>query len=1519
MAKTDRSEIQAAIKKPHRKWRRRMMWLCVIGPLALIAGVLVIGQTPVMKLIVEPILEDQLGVDVSTSSVHLMPTGEIVINGATCSTDSIDHRAGSLIEFERATISVNWWGVVKGSGQVRSIEIERPIVRVSQNIDTGVLNLAALTIKQGSGGGAMPSIEILNGLLQIAEHDDQTYSVLKELSIRGQLAEQTSAGISGFEFVALPTEASISSSIANTRGSFGLTGQISQDGIDGVLDGVRLEDWPADIVPSRSRGMYERLALAGDLAPTRFHVSPDGLIDIALTLDGVALYLPIDDTGSLADPVSGADDLLRMRQTRGIIRFGTEGLSADIRGLIDELEYDVDLAYQGLDPKSPFIATLITDFRLDDQFKPTKFLPEKVMSKLQRFEHPVADVHAEVVVSRSDDPDDSGIKVSGKADLSNGSAVYKKFRYPFHDLSGVIEFDPDKLVVRDITGAGPTGATLVANGLFAPLGEHSVVNLNLQVKGVGIDEHLMRALDADQQDLVGALFSEEDYAHLLDEGLVLTQADADELGELRRQTWDRLDQWTDGIDGTSQDRLVLARELAAIDQELSAPIFTIGGVADIDVDLVRHPERPPDARWTTDVRVKLPSAGLVPGHFPLPINAHDVEIRINEDRVELTGGRYEGLSGGWAMVDVAIDLTKPDAKPVVEIAAREFPIDRRLIAAIPGYYAPQSEDPDDISLRRILDRLRLGGVMECDAIIGPRSDGRLGYDVESTILTGSARPTHLAQSGSTTAGESSSRATGSVGADPLTLDQLFGTIYVTEELIVVDLDGMLSSPEQPLAPTPIQVLTQLTLPTKRRGLGGVRRVQGLLPTDFGPSIPGPELFATAHADGIDFAMPLEHAVAVVSPRIARDLVKKKAEYNPDGVMGIDAQLEGIVGGSIDTTLTLNRIEHLGFDLGDTRYRVGSSWGRAQFFLSNSPSIEFDGFRVPIQADGEQAGELSLDGSMALARAGRYIEISGTNSLAIGYENGAFDSPISRAVIDRFSSAGGNAWFDEHDIGGRFDLNVTLSPKIGVHKIAGEPDAITLVPTMINGSLEPKSLTMQMDDEIAEFDQVSGAIRFDGFEGTVDSIRAADEKVTLGLDGHWSLYPGEGLDLDLTVVAEGDLLTGPVRAILPNAIDNVIDRLEIKSQGLVSIEDMRITASAIGRHDAKYSIEGSAKLFEGSALIGLPITGIVGDLGFEVQGTNDTLGYEISLDAQRLRAGLMRVHGAQVSIIGDAQNPGVVLVPEIRAGMHGGQIAGSAQIRPGPDGEAHYWMELHASGVRAAPVFDDLLLPPEGLEGPPRPGQMTVLSAWSLGDDLSRGAMIADLTLTGPTGDPSKRSGRGLAQISGGSVVLLPGFLNLIEASNLSIPAGSPLDLAEAAFYVDGQTMAFEQLSASSKRIEILGYGTMDWSTREVDLRFRSRSVNPIPVLSGLIEQLRDELITTRVTGTMGDPKYSAEQFSSTKRLFNAMLGNPETDQQRRLREVEQQVQASQLRSMWAGEDRVHLPTDRESQSWDWDE
>lgn len=1538
MSQEERIAIQDAVERPKRKWRRWVVWLLLILPLGLMAIVLVIGQTPVMRMLVEPIIADQLGIDVAAQSITLLPNGDIEINKAVCRDSKIKSKAGEMIAFDRAMIDMNWLGVLKGSGQVESIVVEHPIVRVSQNIESGALNLASMKFKSGGGGGPAPAIEIRDGLMQISEHDGSTYRVLKELSFNGQLTEQTQAGVSGFDFQALPVEPSMGGALVPTRGAIGLSGQISDLGIVGVVDGVRLEDWPAEIVPSRSRGIYERLDLAGTLDPTKFTVSPDGLVEVVLTLKGVALNLPFDDTGSMTEPIESPEDLLRMRRTRGVIKFGTSGVMADLTGELDEIEYDVMLELKGLDANSELDATVVTDFRLDEHFKPAKFLPEKVLAKLDRFENPTADVHAEVSIKRKAGKDQS-LDVSGIAKLTNGSAIYKKFRYPFTQIAGEIEFDPDQLVVRNITGVGPTGATMVTNGLFSPLGEHSVVTLDLAVRGVKIDEYLLDALDDQTQQLVNALFSETEYQKLIDERVVLSSEDVDLLGDIRRSTWDQLDAMRDDPDSSAR-RAELQGELASLDHALAAPVFDFRGSADVDVQLVRHPERPSDQRWTTDVHVMLPEAGIVSKHFPLPIRGEHVEIFFNDQRIALNGGSYTGLGGGQASVDVAIDLTKQHAKPIINVKARGFPIDQAFIRAIPGYDDPQSPDRDQASVRRILDRLHLGGTLDCDALIGPRSDGRLGYDVETTVFNGHAAPSRLPGVGVPMPNDPG---LGSLAHhDPISFDDLYATVYLTEEMIVVDLEGMLGSPTQPLAPTHVEMLTQLTMPPKMRSSSGVKRVDGLLPDEFGPALPGPQLYADGYADGLDLAMEIEHAMAVVSPKLAREFTGYRSKYTPDGVLGMGVTLEGVIGGEIVPTIKVDRVDDLGVDYENTRYWFGSSWGQGELVWSTEPKARFDGFRVSIESQSGtssgprlDAGELSLDGSLSLTRGGRYLEITKPEKLAIDFQRGTFESPITRGVLDgvlkaKTGQSGESAgekddgekvkepWYQEHQLAGQYDLQLELSPQLGMHHSKSRAGQIAMVPTKMVGELMPRSLGITMGDQRARFDQVSGQVLFEGFGGRLDSIEMSDAETSLSIRGPWSAKPDQGLGFDLSVDAKGKLLTGPVRALLPGAVDRVIDQLQIETPSVIEVNDLSIIGIGLGTPRKVFDLNGRAGLVDGSAMIGLPLSGIQGDMGFAVHGTNETLGYEINIEASRLRAGAMRVHDAQVSIIGDANNHSVVLIPEISAGMHGGQIAGSAQILPGSDGESEYWLEMHASGVRAAPVFDDLLLPPEGLAGPPRPGQTAVLSSWSLGEDISRGTMIADLTLTGPVGDRSKRSGRGLIQIEGGSVVSMPGVLPLIEASNLSLPASSPLDLAQASFYVDGDVVAFEQLSASSERIEILGYGTMEIPTKGVDLRFRSRAVHPIPLLSRLVEQIRDELITTRVTGVLGDLQYSVAQFGSTRKFIDALMGRQPSDQQRRMQEVQEQVNAHQGRSNQVRRDEVHRPSTSARAEDDWD-
>ena len=1502
--------------KPRKPKKRRRLILWLLGtPIVLVLIFGILGATGALTGLVVPIIERQIGLEMTQGKIVFLPTTEIELRDAVFRAPDIDGPGGEVIRLDRAAVSVRWGSIFKGSEAISGVMIEHPRLRVSQDTATGTVNLDAFNLQQSGGGGAAtPAITIYSGVIEVGEHTGKNYTKLKELSVVGNLSKPNKSGVAKFNFIATSTLPSMSSGIRDPMGDFQIKGTLSSDGVEGTMTGLTLEDWSADIVPSRVRPIYESLDLTGNLAATKFKVDTKGNPEITLTLEGVDVNLPFDPPAGFAGP----ERLLRMRSTKGRITFGNQGLVANLTGDLDQLLYQVDLKYNGYSQSSPFTCDLQTKFRIEEGFRPLLFLPERVSSKLERFIGLRADIDARITLDRAlSDGNPGPVLVSGQANVSNGSAKYYEFLYPFENIEGTIFFSPDGVEFDNITGTAPTGAQLQARGKFDGLGEDSVVEIIVAVDHLPIDHLLLGAMDDDQRDLVDTLFSEEKYSNLLGSGYLLSDSRRDELTHRRDQlvaTIARLPISPD--DSAIQDqRAALSAELASANTMLRVPEFDFGGLIKVDVFLRRHPERPEDDRWTTDIEAVIPSAGLVPKQFPLPIVARDVQITISDGAVLLRGGRYDGLSGGWAQVDASFKPREgfDDPQPFVKIKARQIPIDQRLIAAIPGYYDDQPEDQSDITLRRILDRLRMQGVVEADAKIGPGEDGRISYEVEAGVLTGSAHPLSM---GLQLLDDSAQPKQSDLGLDSVQLNSMVGTIFVTESLIVVDLNGMMESPALPLAPTPIRLMTQLTLPNQPR-FGNIKRTDGLLPFEAGPPPPGPLLYTRVNARGLDLAMPLEHAIAVLSPSFAKRVSQWRTDYDPDGVLDVKATLEGRVGGSLNTKLQLDHIDSMGFTFENHHYGLGSSIGSLEMHLGMHPQIISRGFSIPVQIDQEPTGTLTLGGSMLLATGGRLLELKDEPSLRVSMDKGRLGSPGVRAVVDRMGSGkegGARNFFEFYGLDGEFDLLIDITPLEGSRFSNAPEGMLAMPPVEIDGSLNPKTLTMQRDGSLLAFnaEQLTGSIRFDGLEGYFDHINAHNEDYSLSINGRWRVSPGSGAMVDLDIGASGDVLGGPMRVILPDTLNRVVDQLEVKSSGGIDLKRLHIYADRLGTNSTSYTIDGDANVIGVDALVGVPITGFDGTVGFDVRsdqvagGTN--LRFELDLQATRMRAGLLRVHNAAATVVNDPATPGVVLVPEFNAGMHGGVISGNAQVRPNDRDVPWYATEIRVSGVRAAPIFDDLFLPEEGLEGPPGPNASRVRSAWNVDTDVSRGVMNADLTLTGPIGMPDERYGRGYARVSGGSIVALPGLINLIEASNLTLPTGSRLNLAEAEMYIDGPTVSFERLSASSEAVEILGYGTMDWISREIDLRFRSRSINQIPVLSELLEGIRDELITIRIAGAPGAITYAPEQFSTTKRLIDSMFGTAETEQERRLREVKGRTRIGSGLLREQQDDRALRPT-----------
>src|SRR5690606_33315654 len=75
-------------------------------------------------------------------------------------------------------------------------------------------------------------------------------------------------------------------------------------------------------------------------------------------------------------------------------------------------------------------------------------------------------------------------------------------------------------------------------------------------------------------------------------------------------------------------------------------------------------------------------------------------------------------------------------------------------------------------------------------------------------------------------------------------------------------------------------------------------------------------------------------------------------------------------------------------------------------------------------------------------------------------------------------------------------------------------------------------------------------------------------------------------------------------------------------------------------------------------------------------------------------------------------------------------------------------------------------------------------------------------------------------------------------------------------------------------VNLDGDGTLRWPSLGLDLRVTSRGVRRAPILSDLVEAFRNELIVSRVTGTLADPEFTVETLPSTRRFLDSIFGRP---------------------------------------------
>ncbi|TVQ62859.1 MAG: hypothetical protein EA378_03335 [Phycisphaerales bacterium] len=1484
--------------------RRRVARWClrVVIALALLLTVawLVITQTPVSRAILVPQLERELGLEIQAGRLSVGLDGVVTIRDGTFSIPGVAGEAGRLLTVDRLVARPDTASLFALSPRIVSVEVESPVVRISQSSVTGRVNLASLALLRtgtsARGLFELPTLSATDARVEFGEHaPDGSFSLLRSILVDGSLLPaRDDAGQAGYDI-----------QLIERRGAglrpLDLTGRLDADGVRLVLEQVALSDWPSSAVPTAYRAVYESLDLEGEIARTAFGYAFPGEIVAEIQLTDVSISLPFAiDAGE--ESAGSSEERARMRRVSGKVAFERGRVRAELRGILEDLPYEVLLEYNGTSPDSAFFCQLDTrDYQLERAPSLLPFAPPIVRRRLESFNNPTAIIDSTVFVERGPPVEGAPapVVVRGWLDFRDATASYEHFPYPFVDLHGLVTFDQSRIEIVNLRGRGPTGAVLEATGTIAPPEPGAAVAIDIRASHVPVDEHLVGGMGASRAEVIEELFSQRRYAELVRLGLVISSGEASSLRGRRAEV--RAELARDPAPGAAAH---LREEGETIDRRLRAPEFDLGSSGRVDVRIRR---REGDlSPWENEIDVHFAQAGLLPKQFPLPIVGEDLSLRIAGSTGELMGGAFRGLLGGSASIDAVVDLAidAPEGTPVtptVRVRAQDVPIDERLIHAIPDPGEDgEAGGSDQESVRRILRNLRLAGAVDAEVAIGRREHGGLGFDVELLAPRVTASP-----------------ASGAGAGERLALD-LAGRVHVRETDLEFDLSGLASS----IDATGEREVSDVGRVGVRASVRFASAEDEALTPEAGEADPG-WLEVFVEGDDADLAAPFEDLVGVFSPDGSSAMREARGLYRPLGVAHAGVRVSGVLGEAPRVEAALTRLRGVEIDLLEGRVRMDADGGVV--LVDVDPGglglAHLYALRGPIRHDGSPAGYARLDGALVITPS----PAGGTGAGGVGTDD---DEAVLRIVLEdgdagsslvRGALLAGEArellsYYDRHEPFGAFRAEVELRPErapIGRAPAEAPPKPI------VRGVVWPESFAFTRGEEIVRFHPIEGSVVFGPGEAQFVNLRGEAPTWGGAASGLWLASEDGAAETRVRFSVRSDGLSSDLRSLLADELIEIIETLEMDPRGTWSVTDGELLLARgpdvadEAAPEPKATVSGLLRAGDLSMVIGLPIAEAELSARFFVERdpAQDRGRWSMDVLASSLRYGGVGLTDARARLAGgsDAAGPLPTLIPLCTADCHGGRVSVEARTDTQADGRVAVEGEVRLSGVRLAPVVEELRVEAERVARAER-GETWIPLAGELdleGDPLnggrgvpdeSRGRIDAELGFRGFAGEPEAASGRGIVRVFGGRVLSLPLAVRLIEVSNFRLPTNEPIDFAQADFYLQNGRIVFEDLSAFSRSVRVLGYGTMSWPELRMDLRFNSQAEARIPLISDVFENLRDELVSTRVTGTPGEPEFELLQFPQTRRMVTRFLGLPQSDRSRRLTELRERAERARERA-----------------------
>ncbi len=1427
---------------PVRRWLRRLAGACAAIAALLVLAWLTFTSSWFLTPRIEAILSALVGGRVTIGRSDFGLDGRLQLTDVRLLVPSIRGPAGELVHIPDLTINLDRRELLAGRVTARRLIIDDALLRLSEDLDSGRFNVGGLTLP-ASGASApiteWPQIELRAGVVQIGEHRLSAFRPSGEIRVDGSLQPQRGvrgAGASdwyAFDLREIKPAAGGAGSAPEMRlaGRFNLaTGEGSS-----IISGITFDPQQAALLPRVARQWWEIIEPVGALQPIAVQVRPGGGYEIEIAMDGIDWSLPVptfDPSRDTRPP--------RMTNVRGnvVIHDGVVDLIG-LSGTIEGVHYALSGLFTSVDRSPGFDLTFeVERFDLSRNLNILTALPANVRQlvddQLVQLGGPSGLLDAHVNLRRDAlDPDLAEgeapaarpVRASGRVELLNAEGTYAAFPYPLTGLHGAVEFDDQEMRIMSLAGRGPTGGQVYLSARVAPLDADPQVEAEMYANNVPLDEHLLAALGPSRGKAITEFFNPEWMERLHAAGLILTDSDvgpiSDEVMQLMRRHREVTESATPDPLREEQLKAILAR-IEEIETDLSR-VFQLGGRVNIRSTIRRErgPGQPTKVSNYVTLADRERPLGVIYEEFPYPAWLVEGEVLIEYDRVLLVKDLVlEGVGGGRAVVSGQVRRVREPVRrqePEITLRVEDIPVNELLLRAIPGGGGEkaQAAAPDSELSRaaQILAGLRLVGSLNAEGRVYADARGKADFDIAVTLADGSSR-------------DASDRPPWEAGLD------------------------WLWPPALPLSDAAAEVTVHRRSVEIHRfaGRSGEQEFDVRGRIAWGEGSTAIELDAAARRLDlqphlIDLAAPLGSDEGLEEMRGFWD------QLQPQGLA--DAALTFRHTGDEPPLFDLTLEPRFGSLLIDgRRVEAANVQGAVQI---RDGAVRFADLHADAACEGSAVGRITLDGALGY-RADCAWDLHGR------IEGGRFEAPIFDRFAAGLSSLLSRSEGDSVEPRGAFDTSFHLTREID----APRPSYLI--------NVQPGELDFTLGSERFEVRRLEGAalITPEAFE--LLNLSGSYQDGLIQLAGRVDRTCGVDADLRLSVSA--NRLTGRVRALLPRAVNDLIEAIDLDVGQSVELTDARIRYTRPPARDTaaddafqatppppeSIDFAGVLNVRDASMNLSIPITELDGSLDISAQRNSNEPWLH---GAVRMNVSRMLVLGRQVTDVraslSAGEEPGQVELTSLVGECYGGRLSVEGQVRVPWLGEpGRYDVRLALGQAAVDPILrrpaPHPAESPAGTAAPPSAGA-TGPASWR------PGRLVASLAVAGEFGRPESRIGRGDIRVTGAELYEVPLAMWALQLSALTLPVSTSFREADIDYYIDGDEVIFERLMLDSPAMSLHGQGVLNYRSQRLDMQFNTASKLRAPLLTPIWESLRDLFVTIRVTGTLDQPQANLEPRS----------------------------------------------------------